>query len=138
MTCERGGVTTELAVLTPALVVLMLFVVFAGRAGQAAQDVTQAAAEAARVASLARDTEISSLAHATAEHNLTAAGVRCRQLDVDADSSDLRPGGAVRVDVTCELDMAGVAGLGLPRRQVVSASAVEVVDRYRGGARDAP
>lgn len=133
MSGARGAVTTELAVLTPALVVLMVFVVFTGRAGQAAQDVTQAAAEAARVASLVRRTEIAPTAAATAERNLAAAGVRCRRLDVAVDTTDHRPGGAVRVDVRCEVDMTGVAGLGLPRRTVVSAAAVEVVDTYRGG-----
>lgn len=133
MTADGGGVSTELVILTPALVVLMLFVVLAGRLGQATQDVTQAAAEAARVASLVRGGETSAAAQLTAQDNLTAAGVTCRRLTVTTQTADLRPGGAVRVDVHCDVDLAGVAMFGLTPRRSVSASAVEVVDTYRGG-----
>lgn len=132
MTGDGGSVSTELVVLTPALVLLMLFVVLAGRLGQASQDVTQAAAEAARAASIARGPDVAGIARATAEDNLAAAGVRCRDLSVAVDGTTQRPGGTVRVDVRCDVELSGVAALGLSQRSV-SASAVEVVDTYRGG-----
>ncbi|CAN5859707.1 pilus assembly protein [soil metagenome] len=137
MTADGGGMSTELVIVTPALVVLLLFVVLAGRLGQATQDVTQAAAEAARAASLVRGAEATAVARTTAQENLTAAGIRCRQLAVTADAADQRPGGAVRVDVRCDLELTGVATLGLTPRRSVSASAVEVIDTYRGGDTDA-
>lgn len=133
MSADGGGVATELAILAPALVLLMLFVVFSGRLGQAHQDVTQAAAEAARAASLVRAGDVGEVARVTAEHNLSAAGVDCRDLDVASDTGDVRPGGTVEVTVRCEVDLTGVATLGLPRGQAVTAAAVEVIDTYRGG-----
>lgn len=134
MTCsDRGGVAAELAVLTPAVVVLLLFVVFAGRLGQARQDVVQAAAEGARVASLERGADADRTARATVERNLAAAGVDCSSLAVSVTGN-----AAMQVDVRCDVDLAGVASLGLPRHSVVTASAVEVIDVYRGGVTDAP
>lgn len=133
MSGERGGVAGEVAILTPMLVLLMLFVVVAGRVAQAHQDVTQATAEAARVASLTRTADVSSSARDTVSRNLTAAGVRCRDLSVDVHTRDVRPGGSVRVAVSCTVDLRDVSGPGLPRDRVVRAHAVEVIDTYRGG-----
>lgn len=132
MSRDAGGMAAELAVLAPVLVLCMLFVVFAGRLGQAQQDVAQAAAEAARAASLERGPQLVGVT-GHVRRNLTAAGVACRTLVVDTSSSDWRPGGRVQVDVRCDVDLSGVAGLGLPGRRSVEAQAVEVVDTYRGG-----
>jgi Flp pilus assembly protein TadG len=129
---QHGGVTAELAVLTPVLVLLMLFVVFGGRLGQVEQDVTHATAESARSASLAHG-DVAALARETVVNNLAAAGVACRSLRVTVDGNPPRAGGTVTVTTRCDVDMTDVAGLGLPRRRTVSASAVEVVDTYRGG-----
>lgn len=129
---ERGGVTSEVLVLTPALVLLMLFVVFAGRLGQADQDLTQAAAEAARAASLDRGGDAVAVARRTVANNLAASGVECRALDVAVDGAPPRAGATIAVTARCDVDMTAVAGLGLPRGSVVRASAVEVVDTYRG------
>lgn len=134
---DTGGTSTELVILTPVLVLLLLFVVLAGRLGQATQDVTQAAAEAARTATLVRGPDVAAVARATVEDNLTAAGVSCRQLAVTVDLDDLRPAGAVRVDVRCDVELDGVATLGLASGRSVSASAAEVIDTYRGGGADA-
>ncbi len=129
---DDGAMSAELAVLAPALVVCLLFVVFAGRVGQAQQDVAQAAAEAARAASLARGPQLIAVTDLV-RRNLTAAGVTCRELAVDTSSSDWRPGGSVRIDVRCDVDLSGVAGLGLPAQRTVRGHAVEVVDTFRGG-----
>ena len=51
--------------------------------------------------------------------------------DALVDTSDLKAGGTVTVDVTCTASMAGVALLGVPGTRVFHARAVEVVDRYR-------
>lgn len=129
---QEGSVTSEVAVLAPALVLLLFLVVFGGRLGQAEQDVTQATAEAARVASLERG-GVAALARQTVEANLAASGVGCRALRVTVDGDPPRPGATVRVTTRCDVDMADVAGLGFPRSRTVQASAVEVVDTYRGG-----
>jgi len=51
---ERGSMTVEFVVLTPLLLVLMLFLVLAGRVVEAHGQVDGAARDAARAASLAR------------------------------------------------------------------------------------
>lgn len=128
---DTGGVAAELAVVTPALVVLLLFVVFAGRLAQARHDVVQAAAEGARVGSLVRAVAPEGAIRATVERNLAAAGVACRDLGVAVTG-----GSTVQVDVRCDVDLTGVATLGLPAHRTVAASADEIVDVYRGGAAD--
>jgi Flp pilus assembly protein TadG len=130
---DAGGVTAEVAVLAPMLVLCMLFVVLAGRVGQAEQDVTQAAAEAARAASLSRGADAAAAANRSARSNLTATGTACRALDVEVTGAATTPGASVRVSVTCAVDLRSVAVPGLPRERTVSASAVEVIDTYRGG-----
>jgi Flp pilus assembly protein TadG len=132
MTHEQGGVAAEVAVLTPVLMLLLLLVVFGGRLGQAEQDVTHATAEAARVASQGRGS-VAAPARLTVLTNLAAAGVECRSLRVTVDGDPPRAGASVRVTTHCEVDLTDVAGLGLPRQRTVQASAVEVVDTYRGG-----
>lgn len=130
---ELGSLAAELAVVTPLLTLLMLFVVLGGRVAQAHHDVTQATAEAARAVSLLRSGDPHATARAVLEDNLAAAGVRCRALASAVTGADLRPGGAVTVTARCEVDLTGVAGLGLPRTRAVAASSTEVVDSYRGG-----
>ena len=131
MTREQGGVAAEVAVLTPALMLLLMLVVFGGRLGQAEQDVAQATAEAARVASQGRGS-VATTARLTVMSNLTAAGVECRSVRVTVDGDPPRAGGSVRVTTDCVVDLTDVAGLGLPRQRTVQASAVEVIDTYRG------
>jgi Flp pilus assembly protein TadG len=130
---DSGGVTAEVAVLAPMLILCMLFVVVVGQVAQAQQDVTQAAAEAARVASLDRGADATTTARLSARSNLTAAGTSCRSLAVDVTGTATTPGGSVRVSVSCVVDLRSVAAPGLPRQRTVSASAVEVIDTYRGG-----
>ena len=129
---QRGSATTEVAVLTPALVMLMLLVVFCGRLGQADQDVAQATAEAARAVSLLRTGNHQVVARDLVRRNLRAAGVGCRTLDVSVDAGRLRAGATVTVATRCAVDLTSVAGLGLPRQRLVAASASEVIDTYRG------
>ena len=112
---DAGGVTAEVAVLAPMLLLCMLFVVLAGRVGQAEQDVTQAAAEAARVASMSRGVDAAAAARLSARSNLTAAGTACRSLHVDVTGDVTRPGGTVGVSVTCAVDLRSVTAPGLPR-----------------------
>ena len=128
---QAGGVSSEVAVLTPVMVLLLSLVVFSGRLGQAEQDVTQAAAEAARVASLERGSATAA-ARRTVQANLAASGVACDALEVTVDGDPPRAGATVGVRTRCDVDMTDVAGAGLPHRRTVRATAVEVVDTYRG------
>lgn len=135
MTREQGSLSAELVLVTPALVLLMLFVVFAGRLGSAAADVRQAAAEAARTASLhASPAAADAAARDTATANLAASGVDCAATDITVDTAGLNPGGTVAVMVRCIVALDDVALTGLPGSRTLQAEAVEVVDLYRGGS----
>lgn len=134
--CQRGSVAVEMAVLSPALVVLLLLVVFAGRVAQAEGDVRRAASAAARAASLRQEpVDAEDAARETAAANLTTSGVGCAQLDTEVDTSRFVAGGTVAVTVRCTASMADVSLLGVPGRRTFAARSVQVIDRYRGGER---
>lgn len=123
----------ELAILAPAFVVLLLFVVLAGRIVQARNDVYGAAADAARAASVRQHPDAArSDAVSTAQRALAERGVTCRDLDVAVDTGGFGAGGRVGVEVRCTVELADLSLLAVPGSRTVSARAAEVVDTYRG------
>jgi Flp pilus assembly protein TadG len=130
---ERGSIAVEVAVIAPALLFLMLLVVYAGKVSEADGNVERAASDAARAASLRQDPgDATADAQDTAAANLAAAGVPCLTLTTIVDTDDFSPGGTVTVTVRCEASMEDVTLLGVPGRRTFTASAVEVIDTYRG------
>ena len=129
---ETGSVVAELVLLTPLLILVLLFVVALGRLAGARIDVDGAAAQAARAASIARDP---ATATATATQTATAAlgsdNVTCAQLSVSTDTAQFQPGGLVAVTVTCTVSLSDLTGLRLPASESISSRFVEVVDTYR-------
>jgi Flp pilus assembly protein TadG len=129
---ERGGAAVETVLLTPVLIVLLLFVVFVGRISTARQGVDAAARDAARVASIHDDPEAARrAAEDVASASLAAQSLSCSQRALTVDTSDLRPGGAVHVQLTCSVALADLSQLGIPGTKTVTAEATAVVDRYR-------
>lgn len=132
---ERGSAAVEMAVIAPALVVLLLVVVFAGRVSQTEAEVRRAAGEGARAASLEQQRITAEMAARSAvEANLAANGVRCAELGIIVDTSLMSPGGEVSVHVRCLTTMADLALIGVPGQRTFEARSTEVIDRYRGGA----
>lgn len=130
---EHGSAVVELAVVTPAILLLLMLVVAAGRLVLARQDVYGAAADAARAASVrGHPGNAEADARATVRRSLADRGVTCRNLGVGVDAGALAPGGTVSVAVTCTVALSDLGLLGLPGSRAVSARAYEVVDRYRG------
>ena len=123
----------ELVLITPALIVLMLFVVFVGRIAQARADVDRAARDAARAASIAR-TSIGAVdgADLAARATLDEGGVSCRSLVVGVDTTSFAAGGTVRTTVACTVDLADVSLLSVPGSRTISASFTHPVDTFRG------
>ena len=123
---------SELAIVTPALLALLLLVAAAGRITSAKNDVTAAAA--ARAGSL-RQAPSDAAADATsaARANLADAGVSCpaRADQVAVDVSDLRPGGRVVVTVTCRVSLGDLVLIGIPGTKSVVSRSVAVVDANR-------
>jgi Flp pilus assembly protein TadG len=130
---QRGSATVELVLLTPLLLLMLVFVVFLGRLGQARSDVDRAARDAARAASIARSTDAADAAGLAAAHDtLQSGGVSCRRLGVMVDTSAFAAGGEVAATVTCTVDLADVAELGLPGSKTLTSRFSEPVDAFRG------
>ncbi|GGM81137.1 hypothetical protein GCM10012275_59750 [Longimycelium tulufanense] len=130
---ERGSVAVELTLLTPVLILLLLFVVFCGRVAEARLRVDDAAHQAVRAATLARsNTQATAEARATMEVALGQAGVSCSNLSVDTQTGGLQPGSTVTTVIHCEIGLSDLSLLGVPGSITVEASAASVVDQWRG------
>jgi Flp pilus assembly protein TadG len=133
MTNERGTAAIELVLLTPALLVLLLFVVFVGRLVEARADVQAAAQDAARAASIARGPDSAANdGQAAATQRLQAGGVTCRHLDVRLDTANFHPGGTVAATVTCTVDLGDLGLLRVPATKAITTTFTEPVDTYVG------
>jgi hypothetical protein len=119
---EVGSLTLELAVLAPALLIVLAFVVAAGRVELAGGTIDAAARDAARAASTART-------------SLTDQHVDCRSLSVHVDTSafgaPLGTPSSVRVAITCVVPLADIALPGLPGTKALRADCTSPVDPYR-------
>jgi Flp pilus assembly protein TadG len=129
---DRGSATVELVLITPVLVVFLLFVVAAGRFAMARNRVDEAARDAAREASTwATPGTASNNGVARGLASLHGNGVSCRNPTVVIDTSRLRPGGEVVADVSCTVELADVMGLKVGGSRSFQARAVAVVDTFR-------
>jgi Flp pilus assembly protein TadG len=129
---EQGAAALELVLVAPVLLVMMLLVIGLGRMANARQEVSAVAADAARAASLERNTSMSAAAaKAAAQRSLADGGVSCTGLDVDVDVSAYQPGGQVRVRVACTALLSDVAMSGLPGKQVFTSTSTVPIETYR-------
>jgi Flp pilus assembly protein TadG len=129
---ERGSATVELVILTPLLILLLLFVVAIGRLAGARINVDGVAAQAARAASIARDPQAAtSSAQQTAASALSSQHITCAHLAVSVDTTDFTPGGSVAVTVSCAVNLTDLTGLDMPVTETVANRAVSPIDKYR-------
>jgi Flp pilus assembly protein TadG len=130
---ERGSVTTELVIVTPLMLLMLLFVVALGRTAGSRIDINGAASEAARAASIARTPlAAQDAARQTAVAALADQHVTCADLEVATDTTNFRPGGTVAVAVRCGVKLGDLTGLRLPSAKTLTATASAPIDRYRG------
>jgi hypothetical protein len=119
--------------ITPFLVLLLLFAVAAGRLVQARLEVDSAARQAARAASLARTPQAASAqAIQVAQAALAGQSVTCDPAVITPDTSDFVPGGEVTVQVSCTVDLSGLSLLRIPGSETITAVFTSPVDAYRG------
>ena len=129
---DRGSATTELVIVAPILVVLLLLVVGLGRYAHGKQLVEQAAAAAARVASLSSTAgQAQDRALDAAARSLDDAGVSCASMSASVDTGSFRAGGSVTVTVVCTADLSGLALSGLPGSATMTATATSPLETYR-------
>ena len=130
---DGGTTAVELVLVAPVFLAALLLVVGLGRIVEAEGRVQGAAHDAARAASLARSGVLATTsAREAAELNLDGRGVSCTGFDVAVDTADFRPGGHVRVSVTCRADLAGFGLAGLPGSKTLRADATAPLEQYRG------
>lgn len=128
---ERGSAALELVIITPVLILLLLFMVAVGRTVDARERVQDAAHSAARAATLDTNAaQARSDAEQTAAQALADAGVTCDPMSVTADVGAFSPGSTVTVTVSCRVSTTGISGLQLPT--TVSSTFRSVIDRYTG------
>lgn len=131
---DRGSVTLELAVLAPAVILALLFIIAAGRLAQAHQAVEAAARDAARQASIARDPATARAnALTSAQAALSREGLNCpAQVSIDTSgfSQPIGRSGTVTAHVTCTVHLADVAVAGVPDT-TIRASFASPIDPYR-------
>ena len=132
-TRERGSATTELVLMTPVLIIVLLFVVALGRIASSREEVTAAARDAARAAANAR-----SIAAAVPDGDEAAraalhqSGVTCESLAVLLDTTNFRAGGTVSASVSCTVPLRDLVGLGLPAARTITGHFTAPIDLYRG------
>ncbi|GAW48030.1 MULTISPECIES: TadE/TadG family type IV pilus assembly protein [unclassified Nocardioides] len=129
---ERGTAVLSITLITPLILAFVLFVVGLGRMAHARQQVEAVAADAARAASLQRNTSQSaSAAQTAARASLGSAGVSCQDLDVDVDVSSYHPGGRITVTVSCTTKLDDVALAGFPGHKTFTARSVVPIETWR-------
>jgi Flp pilus assembly protein TadG len=130
---DRGTVAVEVAIVAPALIVLLVLVMLAARLSQADSEIQSAATAAARAASQqATPDGARAEASEVAEASLRDAGLSCSPSEVTVDTSTLLPGGSVSVTVRCTAQLSDMALLAVPSSRTFEHTATEVVDTYRG------
>lgn len=129
---DRGGASVEMVLLTPMLMVLVLFIVYAGRGGTVVEQVRHAADQGARSASMVALPRQYSAARDAVLADLRRNGVGCSRPSVQLSLGRRGRVRTVRVTVTCTIMTTGLSLLG-SRQRDVRASSTEAIDVFRGG-----
>ena len=130
---EGGSAAVELVLATPLLLLFVLVAVAFGRLADARLQVNDAAGQAARAASIARDSgTASAVARRTAMASLAGHHLTCQPVAITVDTSSFRAGGSVTAHITCTVSLADLAPLPLPGAQTVQAAASSPIDVFRG------
>jgi Flp pilus assembly protein TadG len=130
---ERGSAAAELTLITPLLILLLLFVVLCGRLADTKLRIDDVAHQAARAATLARSpSQATAAAQATANPALASAGITCQSLSVATDTQGLRPGSTVTVTISCTVGLGDLTMLDVPGTRTFESSFSSPVDVWRG------
>ena len=123
----------ETVVFMPVLMLVLVAVAGLSILGRARIDADDASAAAARAASLARTVAgATAAAKAEAARDLGAGGRSCGRRDVVVDTAGFRPGGMVKVTVTCHADLSSLPGIDwLPVQTTLTSSSLSPLDVFR-------
>lgn len=133
---EAGSATLELAILAPALLLMLGLVIVAGRVVAAGGAVEQAAAAAARGASLSRDARAAQeRADRVARSSLAEQGIVCLPMRSRVETTGFAVAigspASVSVEVACTVTLGDLSIPGLPGSRRIAARATSPLDTYR-------
>ena len=130
---ERGSMSLELVILTPALVAALMVIAMGARFVDAREDTSSAAFAAARAASLTTNQEAAVAAGRTAaRQSMSDRGQSCTSLAVTIDAHDFIPGGTIRATVTCVADLSDLSGFGIGSgHKTFTATAAVPLEQHR-------
>jgi len=120
----------EMVLLTPLLIIMLMFVIHAGRAGQGVNLLKHAADQGARAASLVAQPRMSTVAQQAVIQDLSTSGLSCVSPLVATNFDRSSLSASVTVTVSCQTSNEGLSLLGA-HTVSMSASSTEVIDRYR-------
>jgi len=132
---DVGSMAVELAVLAPAIGLLIGFVIAAGRLSLSQGVVQAAAVDAARMASISRSADAAQTAASTgAQASLQGQPHTCSPFTVTANTTGfaVRVGAPAQVEVTvvCHVPLANLLP-GLPGSKTITKTAISPLDTYR-------
>ncbi|HEY0237647.1 MAG TPA: TadE/TadG family type IV pilus assembly protein [Friedmanniella sp.] len=133
---EAGSVAVEIALLAPALVLVLGLLVAGGRLWFARTTVVEAAQTSARAASLARSpSDATSAGGEAGRQSMTTAGLRCASSSVRVSTAAFAvPVGTpatVTSDVACSVPFGDVLLPGVPGSIALSGHGSAALDTYR-------
>lgn len=137
---ERGSSAVELAILVPALVLMLGMMIGGGRLWFARTTVNEAAQSAARGASLARTAgEATNDGDAAGRSSLSTGGLHCSDTSVSVDvGAFMVPVGTpatIRSRVTCSVPFGDVFLPGMPGSIELTGTGTSALDTYRSRQR---
>jgi Flp pilus assembly protein TadG len=131
---DGGSMTVELVVLTPMVVVFLLFTLAMGRDVVARDQVASGARAAAEAASVAPSLDQAQSAAVAAASPILRSVRSCREPSIVVTAGAFAPGAEVRAVVSCQVDFSDLLVPGMPGSTTVSATETAVIDPYRAVA----
>lgn len=134
---ERGSVSVEMAILTPAFLLLMVTAIVFGRTAIAAHAIDVAAHDAARAASISRTgpsaaaNAETAAADALAQQGLDCVGEPSVVPDVSGFAETDVELVFVSVTITCVVSLTDVALPGVPQTKVLTTTFISPIDTFR-------
>ncbi|WP_433498570.1 TadE/TadG family type IV pilus assembly protein [Sphaerimonospora sp. CA-214678] len=127
--------TLELAILAPALILVLVAMIAAGRIVIAHGSVEAAARDAARQASISRDASSArKAALSSARTALAREGLQCTptvSVDTRGFSAPLGRAATVSATVTCDVRLSDLAMPGIPGSKALTSHFTSSLDQYR-------
>ncbi|MFI6321597.1 TadE/TadG family type IV pilus assembly protein [Nonomuraea sp. NPDC050556] len=136
---DRGSLALELAIVSPALIAMLIFAIAVGRVAIATGSIEAAARDAARQASIARDPSTArSAALSSAQEALAQEGLNCSP-SVTVDTHEFaKPVGVpaiVTATVECEVLLSDLSLPGIPGSKRLSSTFSSPLDPFRARSR---